>query len=298
MNSCHIIKTSSNDFQTEACSCCFDKFQPADYQYIHKTSKSTPFTGKELDFETGYSYFGARYYDAGLSGLFFSVDPLADKYPNISPYAYCAWNPVKLVDPDGCELGDYYDTEGNYLGWDGNNDNIVYIVGNRNDIIKIKNNDREGRTTAVDDLQSVPLLKTTYGVLREACDVLDRAENNSGQTKEECSVVDFQSGLGVRSSTGESLKAVLPQTPDWIMDAVSIHLHNKYNDATQMSGHRDDLSGDADNFGDFIQNVIVGPLGVGGPSGLCFYSNKGLYQCFAKIVDRYRSDNMYILSWI
>ena len=32
-----------------------------------------------------------------------SVDPLADKYPNISPYAYCGWNPVKYVDPDGRE---------------------------------------------------------------------------------------------------------------------------------------------------------------------------------------------------
>ncbi|MBQ2177139.1 MAG: RHS repeat-associated core domain-containing protein, partial [Alphaproteobacteria bacterium] len=59
------------------------------------------FTGKELDSETGYSYFGARYYDAELSGLFFSVDPMVDKYPSNSPYAYCAWNPVKLVDPDG-----------------------------------------------------------------------------------------------------------------------------------------------------------------------------------------------------
>ena len=30
-----------------------------------------------------------------------SVDPLADKYPEISPYAYCAWNPIKYTDPDG-----------------------------------------------------------------------------------------------------------------------------------------------------------------------------------------------------
>ena len=35
--------------------------------------------------ETGYSYFGARYYDSDLSGLFMSVDPMADKYPSISP---------------------------------------------------------------------------------------------------------------------------------------------------------------------------------------------------------------------
>lgn len=26
---------------------------------------------------------------------------MSDKYPGISPYAYCAWNPVNLVDPDG-----------------------------------------------------------------------------------------------------------------------------------------------------------------------------------------------------
>ena len=62
------------------------------------------FTGKERDAETGYSYFGARYYDSDLSGLFLSVDPMADKYPSISPYAYCAWNPLKLVDPDGKEM--------------------------------------------------------------------------------------------------------------------------------------------------------------------------------------------------
>ena len=32
---------------------------------------------------------------------FLSVDRYADKYPSISPYAYCAWNPIKLIDPTG-----------------------------------------------------------------------------------------------------------------------------------------------------------------------------------------------------
>ena len=49
------------------------------------------FTGKERDSETGYSYFGARYYDSDLMTGWLSVDPMADKYPNISPYAYCGW---------------------------------------------------------------------------------------------------------------------------------------------------------------------------------------------------------------
>ena len=30
-----------------------------------------------------------------------SVDPLTDEYPSVSPYAYCLWNPIKNIDPDG-----------------------------------------------------------------------------------------------------------------------------------------------------------------------------------------------------
>ncbi|MBQ7550964.1 MAG: hypothetical protein IJT04_05510, partial [Bacteroidales bacterium] len=54
--------------------------------------------------ETGFGYFGARYMDHELMTMWLSVDPMADKYPGISPYAYCAWNPVKLVDPDGEDI--------------------------------------------------------------------------------------------------------------------------------------------------------------------------------------------------
>ncbi len=59
------------------------------------------FTGKERDSETGFSYFGARYYDSDLMTGWLSVDPMADKYPSLSPYAYCALNPIKIVDPNG-----------------------------------------------------------------------------------------------------------------------------------------------------------------------------------------------------
>ncbi len=61
------------------------------------------FSGKEKDAETGYGYFGARYYDSGLS-IWLSVDPMSDKYPSMSPYNYCANNPVILVDPDGRDI--------------------------------------------------------------------------------------------------------------------------------------------------------------------------------------------------
>ncbi len=61
------------------------------------------FSGKEKDSETGYYYFGARYYNPDLS-LWLSVDPMSDKYPSLSPYNYCAWNPMKLVDPDGAKI--------------------------------------------------------------------------------------------------------------------------------------------------------------------------------------------------
>ena len=61
------------------------------------------FNGKEKDYESGFHYYGARYYWSEVLTGWLSVDPMVDKYPNISPYTYCVWNPVKLVDPDGNE---------------------------------------------------------------------------------------------------------------------------------------------------------------------------------------------------
>ena len=95
------------------------------------------FTGKERDEETGYGYFGARYMDHDLMTMWLNVDPMTDKYPSISPYAYCAWNPVRLVDPDGRKIwlpsGTEYTTN---MKTDNLNDDDLKIVNALNHICR------------------------------------------------------------------------------------------------------------------------------------------------------------------
>jgi|GEM_PF-145211 len=62
------------------------------------------YNGKEFDMMHGlntYDY-GARQYNPILP-IWDRVDPLCEKYYNVSPYMYCLGNPVKLVDLDGAE---------------------------------------------------------------------------------------------------------------------------------------------------------------------------------------------------
>ncbi len=83
------------------------------------------FSAKEKDSETGLSYFGSRYYSSDLS-IWLSVDPMSDKYPSLSPYVYCANNPIKLVDPNG---EDWEVNESGYVRQVGDKDNnTLYAV--------------------------------------------------------------------------------------------------------------------------------------------------------------------------
>ena len=75
------------------------------------------FSAKEKDLETGFSYFGSRYYNSDLS-IWLSVDPMSDKYPSLSPYVYCANNPIVIKDPNGMDYNPVFSTEGKLLGTD------------------------------------------------------------------------------------------------------------------------------------------------------------------------------------
>ena len=64
------------------------------------TGSRYTFSAKEKDAETGYSYFGSRYYSSDLS-IWLSVDPMSGKYPYQSNYIYCGNNPIRVIDPNG-----------------------------------------------------------------------------------------------------------------------------------------------------------------------------------------------------
>ena len=60
------------------------------------------YNGKELDTKKDLNWYdyGARMYDPVL-GRFTTIDPMAEKYYPLSPYAYCLNNPIKFIDPTG-----------------------------------------------------------------------------------------------------------------------------------------------------------------------------------------------------
>ena len=68
----------------------------------HSSSEDLPykFNGKQFDEETGLYYYGARYMNP-VTSLWYGMDALTEKYPNVTGYCYTFNNPIKLLDPDG-----------------------------------------------------------------------------------------------------------------------------------------------------------------------------------------------------
>jgi RHS repeat-associated protein len=109
---------------------------------LQTANSSYTFSAKEKDVETSLSYFGSRYYSSDLS-IWLSVDPMSDKYPSLSPYTYCADNPVKLVDPNGEEVSVFGNSENkntiiNSLNAHFDNITVGYDKENPNKLVIVK----------------------------------------------------------------------------------------------------------------------------------------------------------------
>jgi RHS repeat-associated protein len=98
---------------------------------LNPDAQKRKYNGKEFIEINGYDM-----YDYEARGMypalvrFTTVDPMAEKYYSISPYVYCAGNPVNAVDPTG-----EYSLASTYVSQDGtiiyhlnDDDNRIYIV--------------------------------------------------------------------------------------------------------------------------------------------------------------------------
>ena len=103
------------------------------------TTDRYQYSGKEFDRMNGLDLydFHARQYDPVL-GRFTTPDPLSEKYYHLSPYAYCASNPLRYIDPTGKVLifvnGMHFGDGGTSEYWNGLDKKIMSMLNDNKSI--------------------------------------------------------------------------------------------------------------------------------------------------------------------
>ncbi len=116
---------------------------PAD-NVVEQTGYLYKFSGKEQipQSSLGWYDFGARWYDP-IHARWTTPDPMAEKYYSISPYVYCAGNPVNIVDPEGRDVWEIY-RDGRVIRKEESKEHILYAVdayGNRGESMSFSSED-------------------------------------------------------------------------------------------------------------------------------------------------------------
>lgn len=83
---------------------------------FNASSQPYRYGGKELVTLGGLnlSDFGARWLDSP-NGTFTTMDPLCEDFQHLSPYLYCAGNPIKYIDPSEMESKAFFHSDKNPL---------------------------------------------------------------------------------------------------------------------------------------------------------------------------------------
>ncbi len=265
-------------------------YNPWGEQLHHWTSSSSSWTSpyrfnaKELDPETGLSYYGARYYQNKM-GMWLSVDPLGKKYPSISPYAYVDNNPVRYIDPDGrmtidalIPPTDIYNKSGKKIGTDGIDNGVQVVVTNNREARQISKTKGNIDLSTVKSVVALP----SNATLQESVNVIDRTVANGG-FREESSIV-IKDGTVVQGQTGtmptidngvQTATASLPNLPAGATTEdveATIHSHpttiQQVGNMIYLQSANTPSETDKVTFSQYNKNIIVGPLGTVNPNSI------------------------------
>ena len=237
--------------------------------------------GKEYDDKALAYDFGARHYTSSIP-RWTTMDPLAEKYYSISPYAYCAGNPMNLVDEKGMALTDFYNLKGKLIHHvdDGKDDQYI-VINPRADINSLQQK----------DVLPVPS--------SEILDQMDQAYKETEETGVEHGFqVDLKGNPGPMGEGSENtidLPLVFEVTGEYV--AYDIHTHPKPESVPNQLLYND-VPSDKDKaayVGSF-PNIVLGYYQVEGTvepvKSVAFYVKTGIvhksvdYNSFKKAVNR------------
>ena len=148
------------------------------------------YSSKELDRENGLDLYDskARMYDPTI-GRTPTQDPMAEKYYSLSPYAWCAGNPIRLVDLDGkdpiyAKKGFLFWKHVELIGDDGKQSSNSYLVrGNvqKNVEAATKNGEKyNGDLSESNDVILIPTGQLLNDVIQSVNDTKASGKENGG----------------------------------------------------------------------------------------------------------------------
>jgi RHS repeat-associated protein len=144
---------------------------------VANASYNYKYNGKELQEELGLNMYdyGARNYDPVL-GRWMNIDPLAEKFPNWSPYNYCMANPINMTDPDGRApvltnpiYGLFYYSTAKVLekyGWNRDVKTVGYTMLHPINASRVGKVDNSNNISSISSNFEINIVRNTKGLIR------------------------------------------------------------------------------------------------------------------------------------